>query len=196
MRNYLYLWNRPAERTLVASGIEFRDFRPALAARGGVVLLRSRFGNPVVARPSRLRFVPADRMPELAACDIYGFGDFAWVDFAPGATPSEFSPEDVARLRRFAKHGQPEAAPAMVSVGNHFMAMAHDDGWFLRLSYLAWSNAEAVLRDVLLALVDEATARATLDRLAREECAVWVRRNLVVSCSGTEDIDGVLNERL
>jgi hypothetical protein len=81
MRGYLFLWHQPAERRLIASGIEFRDFVPQLETAGGIILLHHRFEEASFDPVSRFAFVPAAGLARLAAGDIHGYGDFCWADF-------------------------------------------------------------------------------------------------------------------
>lgn len=64
MRHYLYIWHDPAERMLVASGIEFKDVIPALLDADGIVL---RTGSAGDAQESC-------RLPNLGAAAIASAG--------------------------------------------------------------------------------------------------------------------------
>ena len=58
MRDYLHIWHDVARRSIVASGIEFKDFLPFLTTQGGIVLIDHRSEVAVRDTASGLDYVP------------------------------------------------------------------------------------------------------------------------------------------
>ena len=191
MRDYLYIWHDPAQRMLIASGMQLRDFLPALEAGGGVLLLK---GDATAARldaRSGLPHVPRPHLAALAGEDAGAWGSHAWADYPHAALPA-LDGTAVAEARYFARHGQPLREPRIAAVGNRFLAWAHDDGWYLKLFYSAWDDAAQLLASAIPA------ALGTLDLLALRlgDGGYWLRQGAVQAELKTHDIDSVLNRRL
>jgi hypothetical protein len=130
VRNYLYIWHDPAAHMVVASGIEFRDFLPALQDGGGVLLLK---GNALAAQHDAragLPHVPQRQLACLAGEDLSAWGSHAWADYPQASVPA-LDGAYVAEAHYFARHGQPLRQPRIAAVHNRFLAYGHDDGWDL-----------------------------------------------------------------
>jgi hypothetical protein len=191
MRGNLYLWNQPAAKCLVVSGIEFRDMVPELENTGGVVLLRHRFDRASFDVATRLEFVTTDRLAVLADDDVYGYGDFCCVDFGADVTLSDLTDEALAELLFFAHLGRPLKGVHISELNNLFLYWSHDDGWFARIYYTRWAVIEETLRRPLSRLVSDARVQRTLNILQTGDAAFWCGRGHVVECDQTEDIDSL-----
>lgn len=190
MRHYLYIWHDPAEQMIVASGIEFRDLLPALLDAGGVLLLK---GDARVAQTGMLH-VPRQQLPTLASEDIAAWGSHAWADYADDAAAVLPPPDDarLAEARYFARHGTPQHQPRIAVLRNRFIAYAHDDGWYLKLFYSAWSD----VADFLAAAVPAAIGALDMAALQRGDAGCWLQGGVAHAEVKTHDIDSVLNRRL
>jgi hypothetical protein len=191
MRPYLYVWNRPAGHCLTASGLELADLLPDLASGGGVFLLRHRFDDVERDPASGLDYVAAADLPQLAAEDVYSWGDVSWADYAAD-TPPLLSPTSIAELLYFAHAGGPLRDVAIPGLGNRFLASGHDDGWCLRLHYVDWADVEATLARVLPASCRD----RVLASLATGAAASWIEDGTASPEETSTDIDAILNRRL
>lgn len=183
MRHYLYIWHDPAERMLVASGIEFKDFLPALGESGGIVLRKGRAGT--IKRPAAWQTLTRQQLAALAQEDLYACGSHAWADWQD--TAPALHDADVAAMLDHRGALTPPAA-----LRGRFLAFAHDDGWYLKLLYAAWDDAAALLAGVI------PPALGTLDMgaLQRGGDGYWLQDGAVQVELKTHDIDSVLNRRL
>ncbi|MCA1859554.1 hypothetical protein LE191_05475 [Janthinobacterium sp. HSC-3S05] len=183
MRHYLYIWHDPAERMLVASGIEFKDCIAALGKADGIVLRRGSAGT--LKKPAAWQTLMRQQLPALAHEDIHAWGSHAWADWqgAPPASPDA----DVAAM--LGHHGALAPLPALRS---RFLAFAHDDGWYLKLFYREWDDAAALLAGAI------APSLGTLDMEALQQGAdgYWLQDGALQVELKTHDIDSVLNRRL
>jgi hypothetical protein len=188
VRDHLYLWRNSAN-SLVASGIEFRDFLPPLRDAGGVILLAHRHNSAVLDTATGLGYVPQHGLTALATANVYDFGDFVWLDYPVGRFPA-VAPDDLVDLAEFAKTGSPRGPIVLPSVGNRMLAFAHDDGWRLSLFYADWEPVRALLHSLAGRLTNASID--TLDRPSGSE-AIRVTATGVHACPGTIDIDGLMN---
>ena len=191
MRNYLYVWHDPAAHMIVASGIEFCDFLPALDDAGGVLLLR---GHARVAQQdaqSGLLHVPRQQLAALASEDMAAWGSHAWADYAEATLPL-LAEAGVAETQFFAQHGVPLRQPQITGLGNRFLAYAHDDGWYLKLFYGDWNDAARLLA----AAIPDSLGTLDLPALQRDDGGYWLQHGVAQAEVKTHDIEAVLNRRL
>ena len=74
----------------------------------------------------------------------------------------------------------------------HFLAFAHDDGWYLKLLYTAWDDVAALLAGAIA----PALGTLDMDALQRGGDGYWLQDGVVNLELTTHDIDSVLNRRL
>ncbi|MED5612705.1 hypothetical protein [Janthinobacterium sp. P210005] len=186
MRHYLYLWHDPAERMLVASGIEFKDFLPALGESGGIVLRKGRAGT--ARKPAGYQTLARQQLPALAREDLHACGSHAWADWRGAAPP----PQDADVAAALAYHAAASRRTGLAALQNRFLAFAHDDGWYLKLLYAAWDDAAAVLAGA----IPPALGTLDLDALRQGDDGYWLQDGTLEVELKTHDIDSVLNRRL
>ena len=195
MRDYLYIWNDPKEQFIVVSGLEFQSFAAYFSKNGALLLLNHKSDSTSCDDKSGFEFVPHTNISELASEDIYSWGNFAWLDyqsphprpFPPPAIP----PEEIAELLYFAHTGKPLRNIQIPSLGNKFLAYAHDDGWFLRLYYTAWSDLEEMLKANTAHQLDT----KTLNRLRAGDCAFWIQSGVAEEEDQSFDVDSIMSHR-
>ncbi|NHQ92317.1 hypothetical protein [Janthinobacterium lividum] len=183
MRHYLYIWHDPAERMLVASGIEFKDCIGALGEAGGIVLRKGSAGT--ARKPAPWQTLAWQHLPALAQENLYDCGSHAWADWR-GAPPTPGDADVGAMLDH---RGALAPLPALQG---SFLAFAHDDGWYLKLFYAEWDDTAALLAGAI------PPALGVLDMVALEQGddGYWLRDGVVQAELKTHDIDCVLNRRL
>jgi hypothetical protein len=196
VRNYLYLWNNPAEQRLVASGIEFRDLLPELRDGGGIILLRHKYGEAESDLPSRLDYVLSPALPKLAEDNIYSYGDFCWADFSRESSPRDLADDEIAELLFFAQMIRPLRSPSISGLQNRFLWDSHDDGWYSSVSYADWSPVETLLRRLLRTLVSPDQCDSLLSDMKRQSTAIWCQNGNITACEPTHDIDALQEKHL
>lgn len=183
MRQYLYIWHDPAERMLVASGIEFKDFLPALGESGGIVLRRGSAGT--IKKPAAWQTLARQQLAALAQEDLHACGSHAWADWQ-GAAPAVHEADVAAMLDH---RGALAPLPAL---RGRFLAFAHDDGWYLKLFYGEWDDAAALLAGA----IPPGLGTLDLEALQQGGDGYWLQDGMVNLELTTHDIDSVLNRRL
>ncbi|MEF2265992.1 hypothetical protein V3C40_04270 [Janthinobacterium sp. LS2A] len=183
MRHYLYLWHDPAERMLVASGIEFKDCIAALGEADGIVLRKGSAGT--IKKPAAFHILAPQQLPALALEDMYAPGSHAWADWQ-GAPPASGD----AAVAEMLDHRA--ALAPLPALQGRFLAFAHDDGWYLKLFYGEWDDVAALLASTI------PPALGTLDLAALQQGGdgYWLQDGTVQVELKTHDIDSVLNRRL
>jgi hypothetical protein len=193
MRSYLYVWNDPAKRRIVTSGLEFKDLLPVLTGRGVYLLRHQREDSD---SSQGFDFVPATELGALAAEDVYSWGGFVWVDYPePLGLPHDPRPkglprESIAELLYFGHAHEPLRDITIPGLGNRFLASSHDDGWRLVLWYSDWRHNEDLLRAVLAQPSEKIMAD-----LRAGSCGSWLEDGKVETEEMTLDIDALLNRR-
>ncbi|MCC7596177.1 hypothetical protein IGS61_01675 [Janthinobacterium sp. FW305-129] len=183
MRHYLYIWHAPAERMIVASGIEFKDVMHALLDADGIVLRKG--GAGTARKPAAWQTLTQQQLPALAREDLYACGSHAWADYR-GAPPASGDADVAAMLGH---RGPPGPLPAL---RGRFLTFAHDDGWYLKLLYAAWDDAAALLARAIA----PALGKLDMDALQQGGDGYWLQDGMVDLELATHDIDSVLNRRL
>jgi len=192
MRDYLYLWHNRSGRYLVASGIKFRDFLPLLETSGGVVLLRHEAEEVLFDRETGLDYVEAGSIASFVdGGNVNTFGDLCWADFRPGGMP-RMARQELAELLFFGNTHEGFKEVGLASLGNRFLAYAHDDGWYLKLLYTHWDNVAEMLGNMPLL----AGRSGTMAALAAGDCAFWIEADKVEPEVCTHGIDELLNRRV
>ena len=191
MRDYLYLWHDVESRSIVASGLEFRDFLPALARSGGVLLIDYPVECGEWDAASSFEYVPADKLEMLAAETTPSCGNLVWADYPPQSVPS-LGDEDVMQLLFVAHKGRLAGTyPILKSTGGRFLAYGHDDGWYLRLWYAARPDVERLLDSI----IPPDWARPEFEAIWRGTSAYWLQAGQFDIEERTYDIDSVQNRQ-
>jgi hypothetical protein len=70
---------------------------------------------------------------ELSRQDIYGLGNFHWLDYDNETDLNNCTPEEMAEVLYLSHFGKPIKSPFFDRINNNFVYLAHDDGWFCKL---------------------------------------------------------------
>lgn len=193
MRDYLYFWHEPKNQCVVTSGIEFKDVATHMGRSGGLLLLRHRCKAHSMDFAFGFDCAAGAELEQLCHEDIYSWGDIRWADYAhPNHPPDRMTKQDVAEVLYFGHCGEPFANIPIPSLNNRFLASGHDDGWYLKIYYSAWSNMAELLSQLKWNWSAEARARI----LAGVQCAVWIDTSGMTDEAATHDIDSVMSRCL
>ncbi|MGK5055464.1 hypothetical protein ACQ4WY_00830 [Janthinobacterium sp. LB2P49] len=187
MRHYLYIWHDPAERMLIASGIEFKDVIPALLDADGIVLRKGSAGT--ASKPAVYQVLARQPLAALAHEDMYAWGSHAWADWQEDCQGKPPASRDLDVAAMLDHRGALGPLPALRS---RFLAFAHDDGWYLKLLYAAWDDVAALLAGA----IPPALGALDMDALQQGGDGYWLQNGALQVELKTHDIDSVLNRRL
>jgi hypothetical protein len=194
MRDYLYLWNKPADSCLVASGVHFRDLLPELEGTGGLLLLRHGWDRASLEPQTRLDCVELADLSRLSKEDLYSYGDLIWADYGAEVAFEKVPKSSVAELLYFTHAAEPLRKPAIPGLRNRFLCYGHDDGWYMRLYYTRWRFVEPLLRRLLQAMLPEEQVGAIVDDVYTGDRAYWCTQGSAKECEQTERVDDVLSQ--
>lgn len=82
---------------------------------------------------------------ELSKEDIYGLGNFHWLDYYKEENLNNCSPEEKAEVLYLSHFCKPLKSPFVNKLQNNFCYLAHDDGWFCKL----YCKDMLVFRDII-----------------------------------------------
>jgi len=86
-------------REVINYGLEFKDFYQFEPREiSNILLLKSNFSGGCFNSSTRLITVNKMDMEELLADDIYGYGDFCWIDFESLESVDNLDPQSLAEL--------------------------------------------------------------------------------------------------
>lgn len=185
MRNYLYIWNSPAERFIVASGVEFKHIGHSL---NNIVLLKHEYGSANIDPESRLEYLTNENIQDLIEEEVYDYGDFCWAEF--GSTPlKSFDDQTIAELLFFAHKGKILNESIFDRIDGRFLASSHDDGWYLKLYYREWTDVRRIIDMKILELDVEPEM---IEKIRSGDGAYFLTSGSTIDCMRTYDIDSIL----
>jgi hypothetical protein len=187
MRSYLYIWHDVEHKVIVTSGIEFKDFLPLLSSKGGIIILDHKSQAVDHDFASGFDFVSAQNLSQIAAEDIYSWGNFVWADFETPYVP-RITDEDIASLLFFSHAVKPLKDTELTSLKNSFLCYIHDDGWFMKVHYARWSDVEKFIAEVIPACLSS----VDIAKLTTGDCAFWIQAGKSQVEEKTYDIDSIL----
>lgn len=82
---------------------------------------------------------------ELSKEDIYGLGNFHWIDYNNEVDLNNCTLEEKAEVLYLSHFGKPLKSPFFNRINNNFVYLAHDDGWFCKL----YCRDMAVFKDII-----------------------------------------------
>lgn len=111
-------------------GIEFYEFMSCVPHRPeNLILLKHQFEDARRNIHSGFDYVTSQEIDGLTEDDVYGYGDFCWVDVQKEEDLDRLTKLQIAELLTFAHL----AEPLHVTPKARFAYYAHDDGWFNKL---------------------------------------------------------------
>jgi hypothetical protein len=191
MRDYVYIWNDPDKQFIVASGIEFKDFRHSLNTQGGVMLIEHQSDVAVHDSQSGFDFVSTSSLPELMDENIYDWGNFTWVDYKSTACPP-LTDIEISELLFFEHKVKPLSKVFLPSLDNQFMAYVHDDGWYLQLYYTNWEYVEHFINTT----IPSSIGILNIPEMKLGNHGYWLQNGMVDIEEKTYAVDSILNRRL
>ncbi|MCR8656625.1 hypothetical protein [Paenibacillus endoradicis] len=147
VRDVIYVSGRDfASKCFFSYGIEFHELMSCVEHRPeNLILLKHNFDNAQLNLASRFEYVTSLEIDELIADDVYGYGDFCWVDFNKVDDLDNLNSFQIAELLYFGHL----AKNLQVIPKQRFAYYAHDDGWFNKLYVSELVDYEVMLARVI-----------------------------------------------
>lgn len=136
IRDVVYIYLNETKQYVLSHGIEFFEFVSSLSdTLNHLLLLKHQFEDSDFNMHTRLDFVPNKRIMKLAGDGVYHYGDFCWIDFEEMEGLDELPGQALAELL-YLGHTKEHLKPPFYSyLGNRYVYLAHDDGWFNKIYY-------------------------------------------------------------
>jgi hypothetical protein len=141
VRDLIYVHLNQSEQYVMSYGIEFSEFASAFSGSlNHLLLLKHRFEDTDYNMHTLLEYCPDIKVNKLASKDVYGYGDFCWIDFVEEEGLNELTGQEVAELLYLGHLKQHLKIPFYPKLGNRFVYLAHDDGWFNKIYYRSFKD--------------------------------------------------------
>lgn len=140
--------------------MEFNEFIKFIPIElNNVLLLKSEYYGPGYNVKYNFETVNKEEIQDFIKEDIYGYGDFCWVDFDKFENVDSLEPSEVAELLYLGHMFLPVESPFFEKIQNSYAYLAHDDGWFCRLFCKSFEDFREVIANKLVSVVSTSKRR-------------------------------------
>ncbi|MEK3889598.1 hypothetical protein [Bacillus sp. FSL K6-3431] len=149
-RELIYVHMNHPEKYVLTYGIEFPEFLKGLPIKlSNLLLLRHNFDDGHFNMHTMLDYVDYEMTPKLAAEDVYGYGDFCWIDFEEEENLNQLNGQEMAELLYLGHYKDHLRSPFSGKISNQVVYLAHDDGWYNKTYYRSWNYFYSMLGNVI-----------------------------------------------
>jgi hypothetical protein len=120
-----------------------------------LLLLKAHFDDGEFNIHTLLEFVPSNRLKKLVEDDVYGYGDFCWIDFEEEEGLNELSGHELAELLYLGHIKDHLKLPFYNQLSNRFVYLAHDDGWWNKVYYRNMRDFYRMIGETLAAKLSD-----------------------------------------
>lgn len=182
IRDLIYVHLNQSDQYVMSYGIEFDEFTAAFSGSlNHLLLLAHRFDDADFNMHTLLEYCPEDRINKLAAADVYGYGDFCWIDFIEEEGLNELTGQEMAELLYLGHHKQHLKLPFYNKLGNRFVYLAHDDGWYNKIYYRTFKDFFHLLSVSLAGKLGELKPEKSLLGLRKKRTYPPVNKEILLS---------------
>lgn len=136
LRDLIYVHLHEKDQYVLSYGIQFFEFYQALSnPLSNMLLLKHRFDDGEFNMHTLLEYVPEEKVAKIVRDDVYGYGDFCWIDFFDKDSIDQLLGQEIAELLYLGHTKQHLRPPFYNRLHNRFVYLAHDDGWFNKTYY-------------------------------------------------------------
>ncbi|MDR7002004.1 hypothetical protein [Neobacillus niacini] len=182
IRDLIYVHLNQSDQYVMSYGIEFDEFAAAFSdSLNHLLLLKHRFDDTEFNRHALLEYCPEDRVKKLAGEDVYGYGDFCWIDFIEEEVLNELTGQEMAELLYLGHLKQHLKLPFYNKLGNRFVYLAHDDGWFNKIYYRSFKDFFHLLSEAISGKVSKLKLEKSLLGLRKKRSYPPVNKEILLS---------------
>ena len=162
IRDLIYVNGHLGEQFFYSHGMEFHELIAACPVKPELlVLLAHRHDSADWNLHSRMDYVTRENLQQLVEDDVYGYGDFCWVELSGGEeTLDALDDAAISELLLFGHLARPLHREVLFRIITRFAYYAHDDGWFNKLYVKALADYQDVLTGVIASKAEAFTGRA------------------------------------
>ncbi|SFB24242.1 MULTISPECIES: hypothetical protein [unclassified Bacillus (in: firmicutes)] len=182
MRDLIYVHLNQTDQSVMSYGIEFQEFYSAFSdSLNHLLLLKHRFDDGDFNMHTLLEYVPRDRIDKLASDNVYGYGNFCWIDFAEVEGLNELTGQETAELLYLGHLKQHLKIPFYNQLNNRFAYLAHDDGWFNKTYYRSMKDFYDLLSMVIALKLSHLKYEKSLFGIRKKRTYPAVNKELLLS---------------
>ncbi|MBU3110091.1 hypothetical protein [Clostridium lacusfryxellense] len=146
MKDIFYINAFPENNEVVYYGVQLKEFLKYIPTElNQLLLLESEYYSPGCSSSTKLEMVDKDDMEEFLNENIYGYGNFCWVDYNERENVESLEPLELAELLYLGHMFKPVKSPFFDRIQNRYAYLAHDDGWFCRVYSKCYPDFEEVI---------------------------------------------------
>lgn len=154
LRDVFYINAFPENNEVVYYGMQLNEFiKYAPVELNQLLLLEAQYFAAGFRSKAKFEMVDKDDMDDFLKEDIYGYGDFCWVDFNQRENVEELEPLEIAELLYLGHMFEPVKSPFFDKIQNRYTYLAHDDGWFCRLYCRQYSDFHEIIANKVIDMV-------------------------------------------
>ncbi len=140
-RELIYVHMNQPEKFTLTYGIEFTEFLKGLPVKlSNLLLLRHNFADGHFNMHTMLEYVDLEMIPKISDEDVYGYGDFCWIDFEEEDNLDQLNGQELAELLYLGHVKDHLRSPFFGKINNQIVYLAHDDGWYNKTYYRSWND--------------------------------------------------------
>ncbi|MBU8879915.1 hypothetical protein BGM26_13090 [Bacillus sp. FJAT-29790] len=150
IRDLIYIHLNEQDQFVITYGIEFAEFAACLSdSLNNLLLLKHRFDHGDFNMHTSLEYVSRDKLNKLMEDDVYGYGNFCWIDFEEEELLNELPGQTIAELLYLGHLKDHLKLPFYNYLSNRYVYLAHDDGWFNKTYYRDFHDFYRVLGETI-----------------------------------------------
>lgn len=136
----IYVHMNQQDKFTLTYGIEFTEFLKGLPVKlSNLLLLRHNFAEGHYNMHTMLEYVDQETIPKLSDEDVYGYGNFCWIDFEEEDNLDQLNGQELAELLYLGHVKDHLRSPFFGKMNNQIVYLAHDDGWYNKTYYRSWN---------------------------------------------------------
>jgi hypothetical protein len=181
-RDLLYVHLNDRDQYVLSYGIEFFEFARSLSdSLNHLLLLKHRFEDGDFNRHTLFQYVQEDGVEKLVADNVNAYGDFCWIDFEEMEALNVLSAQEIAEILYLGHIKHHLKLPFYNQLGNRFVYLAHEDGWFNKTYYRNFNDFFRMLGNVLAGKLGELKPEKTLLGIRKKKSYPSVGKEILKS---------------
>lgn len=146
LRDIFYINAYPENNEVIYYGMQLNEFiKHSPVELNQLLLLQAQYFGTGFRSATNFEIVEKEDMVDFLNEDIYGYGNFCWVDFDKRGNVENLEPFEIAELLYLGHMLKPVTSPFFQKFQNRYAYLAHDDGWFCRLYCKEYSDFQQVI---------------------------------------------------
>lgn len=169
----IYVHLNESSQYVISYGIEFAEFARSLPRPlNNLLLLKHRFNEGEFNRHTLLEYVPQENLAKLVHDNIFAYGAFCWVDFEEYEGLNVLTGQEIAELLFLGHRKQHLKLPFYSKLGNRYVYLSHDDGWFTKTYFRQITDFYKILSNVITLKLEGLKLEKTILGLRKKRTAV------------------------